>query len=66
MPLGLILGIGRTGRKVPHRSIFYPRNEPLEITYYESKNCKSTGFHTCKAQTLCISVPERYQNCGGC
>ncbi|KAK8298202.1 hypothetical protein V6Z12_D05G239300 [Gossypium hirsutum] len=50
MPLGLILGIGRTGRKVPHRSIFYPRNEPLEITYYESKNCKSTGFHTCKGR----------------
>ncbi|MBA0837134.1 hypothetical protein Goarm_009314, partial [Gossypium armourianum] len=40
---------GREG-SVPHRSIFYPRNEPLEITYYEGKNCKSTGFHTRKGR----------------
>ncbi|CAL5188554.1 unnamed protein product [Lathyrus oleraceus] len=48
MPLGLILGIGRTFRRKRTSSldILSPKRAPRG--FYKGKNCQPTGFHTRK------------------
>ncbi|KAL9263364.1 Large ribosomal subunit protein mL41A-like protein [Drosera capensis] len=48
MPLGLILGIGRSMRikRASSLDILHPKRAPRN--YYKGNNCKPTGFHTRK------------------
>ncbi|KAA3476662.1 39S ribosomal protein L41-A, mitochondrial [Gossypium australe] len=48
MPLGLILGIGRTFRRKRTSSLDILSSKRAPRDYYKGKNCKSTGFHTRK------------------
>lgn len=48
MPLGLILGLGRTWRRKRTSSLDILSSKRGPRDYYKGKNCKPTGFHTRK------------------
>nr|XP_029124354.1 uncharacterized protein LOC105058712 isoform X2 [Elaeis guineensis] len=59
MPLGLIRGLGRAMRRKRTSSLNILSSKRGPRDYYKGKNCKPTGFHTRKAEALCITVPKR-------
>lgn len=48
MPLGLILGLGRSWRRKRTSSLDILSSKRGPRDYYKGKNCKPTGFHTRK------------------
>ncbi|XP_009618698.1 uncharacterized protein LOC107773084 [Nicotiana tabacum] len=48
MPLGLLLGLGRTFRRKRTSSLDILTSKRVPRGYYKGKNCKPTGFHTRK------------------
>ncbi|KAF6152120.1 hypothetical protein GIB67_031442 [Kingdonia uniflora] len=48
MPLGLILGLGRSMRRKRTSSLSILSSKRAPREYYKGKNCKSTGFFTRK------------------
>ncbi|XP_059279711.1 uncharacterized protein LOC132033683 isoform X2 [Lycium ferocissimum] len=48
MPLGLILGLGRSFRRKRTSSLDILTTKRVPRGFYKGKNCKPTGFHTRK------------------
>ncbi|XP_057501350.1 uncharacterized protein LOC130785238 [Actinidia eriantha] len=57
MPLGLILGLGRSMRRKRTSSLDILSSKRGPREYYKGKNCKPTGFHTRKGGY--VVVPEK-------
>ncbi|KAH7554589.1 hypothetical protein ACOSP7_027974 [Xanthoceras sorbifolium] len=60
MPLGLILGIGRSMRRKRTSSLDILSSKRAPRDYYKGKNCKPTGFHTRKGGY--VVVQEKLPN----
>ncbi|XP_010538932.1 PREDICTED: 39S ribosomal protein L41-A, mitochondrial-like [Tarenaya hassleriana] len=60
MPLGLMLGIGRTFRRKRTSSLDILSSKRAPRDYYKGKNCKPTGFHTRKGGY--VIQPEKLPN----
>jgi len=60
MPLGLLLGLGRSMRRKRTSSLDILSSKRGPRDYYKGKNCKSTGFHTRKGGY--VMVPEKLPN----
>ncbi|KAF5194811.1 Mitochondrial ribosomal protein l27 [Thalictrum thalictroides] len=60
MPLGLILGIGRSMRRKRTSSLNILSSKRAPRDYYKGKNCKPTGFHTRKGGY--VVVEEKLPN----
>ncbi|MBA0597277.1 hypothetical protein Gorai_007088, partial [Gossypium raimondii] len=65
MPLGLILGIGRTFRRKRTSSLDILSSKRAPRDYYKGKNCKSTGFHTRKGSILFFNFITEACTAGG-
>ncbi|KAJ8535735.1 hypothetical protein K7X08_023455 [Anisodus acutangulus] len=48
MPVGLILGLGRSFRRKRTSSLDILTSKRVPRGFYKGKNCKPTGFHTRK------------------
>ncbi|KAK3230946.1 hypothetical protein Dsin_002827 [Dipteronia sinensis] len=60
MPLGLIIGIGRSMRRKRTSSLDILSSKRAPRDYYKGKNCKPTGFHTRKGGY--VVVQEKLPN----
>ncbi|KAG5548316.1 hypothetical protein RHGRI_013875 [Rhododendron griersonianum] len=52
MPLGLLLGLGRSWRRKRTSSLDILSSKRGPRDYYKGKNCKPTGFHTRKDELM--------------
>ncbi|KAK2659808.1 hypothetical protein Ddye_006341 [Dipteronia dyeriana] len=60
MPLGLLIGIGRSMRRKRTSSLDILSSKRAPRDYYKGKNCKPTGFHTRKGGY--VVVQEKLPN----
>ncbi|XP_059631307.1 uncharacterized protein LOC132274144 [Cornus florida] len=60
MPLGLLLGLGRTFRRKRTSSLDILTSKRGPRDYYKGKNCRPTGFHTRKGGY--VVVQEKLPN----
>lgn len=60
MPLGLILGLGRSFRRKRTSSLDILTTKRVPRGFYKGKNCKPTGFHTRKGGY--VIVQEKLPN----
>ncbi|CAN4092417.1 unnamed protein product [Withania somnifera] len=60
MPLGLILGLGRSFRRKRTSSLDILTTKRVHRGFYKGKNCKPTGFHTRKGGY--VIVQEKLPN----
>lgn len=60
MPLGLILGLGRSFRRKRTSSLDILTSKRVPRGFYKGKNCKPTGFHTRKGGY--VIVQEKLPN----
>ncbi|KAG5612689.1 hypothetical protein H5410_023970 [Solanum commersonii] len=60
MPLGLLLGLGRSFRRKRTSSLDILTTKKVPRGFYKGKNCKPTGFHTRKGGY--VIVQEKLPN----
>ncbi|XP_016569172.1 39S ribosomal protein L41-A, mitochondrial isoform X1 [Capsicum annuum] len=60
MPLGLLLGLGRSFRRKRTSSLDILTTKRVPRGFYKGKNCKPTGFHTRKGGY--VIVQEKLPN----
>ncbi|KAG2659872.1 uncharacterized protein LOC120708858 isoform X2 [Panicum virgatum] len=59
MPLGLIVSsLGRAMRRKRISSLDILSSKRAPRDYYKGKNCKPTGFHTRKAEAICVTMRQ--------
>ncbi|KAI8554689.1 hypothetical protein RHMOL_Rhmol05G0117800 [Rhododendron molle] len=59
MPLGLLLGLGRSWRRKRTSSLDILSSKRGPRDYYKGKNCKPTGFHTRKGWLLTYIIVSK-------